>query len=1322
MARTGAAMVLFEVVGSFQASNMLKDAKAQMNILNAIVLNGLGGIYDATVDAAKQITALVDATVPLAMEVANARIQFEKFMGDTENLDEVTQEIINMGTSFGFTADKALEAGAKMAQLKDIVGGSQAVGAATEVGIKFALIGDMETEAAMQRLINLQQQTNFMFKGMTAAQIEAMDAESRAMLVHKNSMQVLTQLNTVENNSAATMEQLTFIMNQFAAQADMTGESISGMAAQAAVLVEAGEEMGKAGRALRMIYARLGADTNANNEALIAAGVAVKDAEGNLRPLSEIVDDLAANFKNLSLEEQQQIAQLVAGNDHYVRFLKLVQGAERAQQLQTMANLGLSDAQDEVNLKLRDQSNELRRVQAELENAKARLGDALIPAQIAATRSQVSFNRAMETFYTMQGTKGEKVFGGLIRFTMDAAFHFERVHKVMGPIIEAMLNIKSLSVAIQTQQTIMRSLQGEQLMNPAYYKNVAGHQANIANDTMEEYKIRLRMQGAKAAALSISQMEAELEAQQIGLAQTQLQQAAIRNQEGVALNAIENERFAIYEKIAQSEQRMAGLKGQVNAASRDAMALLQAEAAMKAQLTENEVRIIQQQIPAAREAVLLKYQALEAAHNELAVAHSMSREAKQTVTVNERNRDLLVQVLQTYQGMTQEAAEQALIEGDIHEIRTYQLRTIMAQRKEMEAAAAVQQLEKSGSQFEFLTKRLVQHQLLNQEQMTQSQVQQRLIELDAEELRVLQNLIPNANMYNQLTEKEITLLQELLPLMKEMNITDEQSAQIAFDAVRAKMAHGDSMKATGIEASMAQQQMMKYSAAVGGASMLVGLFDKSTQGAKVSMMLMTPVMIASTVQMMMMTAAMMKSTQVKLADTAATVAQTTATTGFTAATRAATAAALSFAASTGGMLIIVGAVVAGLYAMTNSAEDNAESIIRMNGALTESVSILTDLQNMKPEDLLADVPKSVADAAEVAGVDLSNVLAMSQTELQSAIQLTKQEIKELTNLADDGSTLTERAFQKELEAANKFLGALEAQKVALQANAVLAGDFDTAYAMSVDNAIINAKEAVKQFSSDEGIKSAYEDIDMFGFGTGDYVKKSQASARDAAAAILKAYEQETGRQLSRGSTEDLIEMLADASFSSIYGVGGTGRGRLGHAATAGADSEFITFIQGLELSRKELAMLSKALDDSGDASDKTVDSIMKSMGKLDFDITTDEASILADVLEGLGQSASSGAGAGLGDLAGQLEGVNEQLFEFNNNREAMFFGFTQAGVTGDFVKQVQQKGVENLIANTELIVNNTFNGMSLPEMVEQVTDGVVERLVAAGVVQEGAYS
>tara|TARA_R100001510_G_scaffold34133_1_gene30614 strand:+ start:5570 stop:9532 length:3963 start_codon:yes stop_codon:yes gene_type:complete len=1317
MARTGAAMVMFEVVGSFQAANMLKDAKAQMNILNAIVLNGLGGVFDATVDAAKQIASLADATVPVATNIAQARIQFEKFMGASQDLDATTEEIVRLGAEFGFTADRALEAGAKMAQLKDIVGGSAAVGAATEVGIKFAMIGDMETEEAMQRLINLQQQTSFMFGDMTQAQIEAMDTESRAMLVHENSMKVLTQLNTVENNSAATMQQLTFIMNQFAAQADMTGESISDMAASAAVMVEAGEEMGKAGRALRMIYARLGADTNNNNAALINAGVAVQDAEGNLRSLSDIVADLSKSFHTLTLEEQMNIAQLVAGNDHYVRFLKLIQNSERQQQLATMASLGLADAQEEVNIKLKDQSTALRIAEAELENARGALGDGLIPMQIKAVQQQTHFNRALNTFYTMQGTRGENAFGFAIRGLMDMSFHFERVHKVMGPVIEAMLNLKSLSVAMQTQQTIMRSMQGEQLMNPKFYQRVLDHQSNITRETMAEHQQRLRMNGAKAVALDMARMETQLESQRSGLTLERFKKMSLLAQEGVALNAVEEERFMILQQIANQDERLIGLKQQSHTQAQKALSLLHAEAAMKTTLSEREMTRIQNAIPAKRQELLADSQMLEAARNRLALAQAMGAAETVRLTVTEQNRDAVISTVMAMHAVSQEVAEAVADSGKELILNRQILHTRQAQLDIAEAQVAV---DAKSEGLVGMVQRVAQTKLMNMEMMTQAQVQDRLNELDKEELNILMNTMPNSFRKNQLTEEEVAILQQLLPLMKEMNITNKQDAAILYDSVVANQVHADSMKATGIEASMAQQQMMKYSAAIGGASMLVGLFDNSTRGAKVSMMLMTPVMIASTFQMLSMTKAMMAQTSVTLTNTSAKIANTTATTAMGLAARKASASFLAFAATTGGMLVLVGALTAGLFAITDSSEDLRESIVRMNGALGESVQILTALEGNTVAESLGEVPVSLVDVFTKAGFDMANVMNMSQDEIQEVIRITKKEMGMLAIAADDGSSVAEQAFQRELEAANDFLAALEAQNVVLQANAILAGDMAAAHEMAALNALKNAQSAFEQFSTDEDNKRLFENIGFFGRGTKAFVQSSQKSGQDAAAALIVAYEQQIGQQLTRAKTEDLIEMLTGFNTTVLSG-GEVQRGVsiAGFAASKGSDDAFLEFVQSLELSVEQLDMLQKALADGGDASDDTVDAIMKAMGKLDFDLTAREAQIIANTFDSVGTAGTDAANA-IDGIGGALAGANQELFEFNNNREAMFFGFSQAGITGDFVKQVQQKGVENLIANTELIVNNTFNGMSLPEMVNQVTDGVVERLVAAGVVEEGA--
>lgn len=1310
MARTGAAMVMFEVVGSFQAANMLKDARAQMNILNAIVLNGLGGVFDATVDAAKQIASLADATIPVATNIAQARIQFEKFMGVTDDLEDVTKEIIKIGTQFGFTADKSLEAGAKMAQLKGIVGGSSSVGAATEVGIKFALIGDMETQEAMQRLINLQQQTSFMFGDMTKAQIEAMDAESRAMLVHENSMKVLTQLNTVENNSAATMQQLTFIMNQFAAQADMTGESIADMAANAAVLVEAGEEMGKAGRALRMIYARLGADTNANNAALINAGVAVKDQEGNLRSLSDIVADLSKSFHTLTLEEQMNIAQLVAGNDHYVRFLKLVQNSQRQQQLATMANLGLADAQEEVNIKLQDQSTQLKKAEAELENAKGALGDGLIPMQIEATKQQTHFNRALNTFYTMSGTKGENAFGFAIRGLMDMSFHFERVHKVMGPVIEAMLNLKSLSVAMQTQQTIMRSLQGEQLMNPKFYQRVLDHQSNITQETMKEHQVRLRMQGAKASALEISRMESQLESQQVGLTLERLKIASLMAQEGVALNAVENERFQIYNQMANAEQRLIDAREQSLSQAQQNLAFIHAEAAMKTQLSEQDLRTLQTAIPLERQKLMNSFMVLENAENQAAVSRASTNTDRMMLEINEENLKIFQQ-MSMIKGHTVEDQERILaMMGQEVEIRESLFNQAVA---ELSIIQTKQDIEAASPAYTSMVQRVAQSKLMNIEMMTELELQRHLNDLDEEEINILSNLIPNAARKNMLEEEEITILQQLLPLMKEMNITNQQDAAILYDSVVANQVHSDSMKATGITASHTQQQMMKYSAAIGGASMLVGMFDNSTRGAKISMMLMTPVMLASTFQMVAMTGAMMKTTQAKMIDTSATIANTAATTGMNAAMKRATASALAFAATTGGMLLIVGSLVAGLYALTNNAEDAADSVIRMNGALGNSLEILTSLDGAKVEEGLKDVPLAVQQAADRAGIDLTDILGMNREDLSVLMQITKEEIEKLAIAADDGSSVIEVAYQKQLEAAESFNAALSAQNVLLQANAVLAGDTAAAQQMAQTSALENAVGASEQFG--DMFNAQFESIGRFGGGSSRFKNESRKSADEVVAAYITAYESAIGREVSKKETEDIMEhLLQSGQHLSLYDEMVMERGLTEKERDALAELQ-----EEIGLTGTTLLALQKSFSDYGDVSSDNVEAVRKAMAKLNFEMTTDQAEIIANTFGTISSAADDTANQ-IDGIGGALAGANEELFEFNNNREAMFFGFSKAGVTGDFVKQVQQKGVENLIANTELIVNNTFNGMSLPEMVNQVTDGVIEQLTNMGVVQEGA--
>tara|TARA_R100000458_G_C8278377_1_gene254470 strand:- start:8178 stop:10919 length:2742 start_codon:yes stop_codon:yes gene_type:complete len=490
--RAGASKIFFDVVGTFQANRLIMEGGAAFTTFQSLALDAFSGIEEAAMLASEQIQEMVDATVPLSREIAAARIEFDKFIDDAEQA-RLGNEIKDIGVQFGFTGDQALRAGAKMAQLSGMLG-EEAVPAATEMSLAFGMIGEMEAEQAMQRLINLHQQTGFMMRGTTQAQFDAMSADEQRNQIRKASIATLNELNAVEDHSAANMERITFVMNQFASQAHLTGESIAEMAAMSAVLIEAGEEQGKAGRALRMIYARLGADTNGAATELEKLGVATKKADGTLRPLNEILVDLDNTTINLSKAERQRIAQTVAGNNHYVRMLKLMEGTERMQSLIGEATGNTAPIVDILNDRFGDMSVRLTQAETALHNVRGEIGDALLPAVVKATEKQVEFNEAYLDFIQMP------VVGDLIQ----GMTQFQQMMSTtLGPLMQMNLNFKQMSLGLMTTVVVMRALNGEAVagFNKEEQLNNLRREGNhlLRQQHMERKKVLVTTEQARSA-------------------------------------------------------------------------------------------------------------------------------------------------------------------------------------------------------------------------------------------------------------------------------------------------------------------------------------------------------------------------------------------------------------------------------------------------------------------------------------------------------------------------------------------------------------------------------------------------------------------------------------------------------------------------------------------------------------------------------------------------------------------------------------------------------------------------------------------------------
>lgn len=467
--RAGASQVFFDVVGRFQAKRLIKDADTQMTVFNALILDSISNIQEAGQAFGDTIDAFVESILPSTIAIADATIELEKFVSAGEDFEGLKEDVMELGASFGYTGDQALQAASKMAQLASVLGEGQ-VAVGSQLGFEFGLISGMETEKAMQRLVNLNQQIHF----MTAGTENLTDAEEKGLVIRQNTLRVLDQLNTIENRSAATMEQVTFVMNQFASQANLTGESLAFMAAQSALLIEAGEEQGKGGRAIRAVYARLGADTSGAATALQDLGIATHDANDSLLPLSEILRQLNEKWPTMEKGQQQNIAQVVAGNRHYTRLIKLIEGYDRVLQLQHEGEMALMPALDEVNIRLESNINRYREAEANLANYQARLGDALLPSLTAVTEKQAAFNKSLAEVVEFSPTLigGFVGLAGVIRTTF-------------GPLFNTFLMFQSLSVATTTLTSVTRALAGEEIVLATAYGQ--------GNEEAKQYTERYRM-------------------------------------------------------------------------------------------------------------------------------------------------------------------------------------------------------------------------------------------------------------------------------------------------------------------------------------------------------------------------------------------------------------------------------------------------------------------------------------------------------------------------------------------------------------------------------------------------------------------------------------------------------------------------------------------------------------------------------------------------------------------------------------------------------------------------------------------------------------
>ena len=136
--------------------------------------------------------------------------------------------------------------------------------------------------------------------------------------------------------TASSTEEIAGGMQQFASVAETVGLSYEYAASALATVVSATRQSEETvGTSFKTIFARLsslqlgetlddGTNLTKYSQALANVGINIKDSQGELKSMDQILDELGAKWNNISREQQNALAYTVAGTRQYNNFISLL--------------------------------------------------------------------------------------------------------------------------------------------------------------------------------------------------------------------------------------------------------------------------------------------------------------------------------------------------------------------------------------------------------------------------------------------------------------------------------------------------------------------------------------------------------------------------------------------------------------------------------------------------------------------------------------------------------------------------------------------------------------------------------------------------------------------------------------------------------------------------------------------------------------------------------------------------------------------------------------------------------------------------------------
>lgn len=168
--------------------------------------------------------------------------------------------------------------------------------------------------------------------------VNALTAATLAFNVAKeDSIRIADKLNEVDNNYSVTTKDLALSLNKAAQSSKTYGVSLDQLVGYTTAISSATRESGNiTGNSLKTIFSRIATLPKAQN-ALDAVGVSVRNASGEMKDVSVIIDELGQKWEGLTKEQQQNTLINVAGTYQQNRLASLMNNYKMATEATTTA-------------------------------------------------------------------------------------------------------------------------------------------------------------------------------------------------------------------------------------------------------------------------------------------------------------------------------------------------------------------------------------------------------------------------------------------------------------------------------------------------------------------------------------------------------------------------------------------------------------------------------------------------------------------------------------------------------------------------------------------------------------------------------------------------------------------------------------------------------------------------------------------------------------------------------------------------------------------------------------------------------------------------